>query len=154
MLCIDTLLIKLDLNKAIRIRSNDEVDLRPINHDDFLHIVNDIGQLRWDESFKTAILLSRSEVSVEDLLLVEPLCTQQFFFTCLIWVIMYEVRHDIVFLFFLRQETIMVLPGILVHSQSKGTVGHFRLVTIVHLSFVHFLFQKHFPFFWFLGFDS
>ena len=120
MLCINTLLVKLDLNKAIRIRSNDEVDLCPINHDDFLHIVNDIGQLRWDESFKTAILLSRSEITVEDLLLVEPLCTEQFFLTGLIGVIMHEVWHDIVFLFFLRQEAIMVLPVVLIHSNVKG----------------------------------
>ena len=48
MLCIDTLLIKLDLNKAIRVRSNDEVDFCPVDHDNFLHVVDDIGQLGRD----------------------------------------------------------------------------------------------------------
>ena len=33
---------------------------------------------------------------------------------------MYEVRHDIVFLFFFRQEAIMVLPVVLIHSNVKG----------------------------------
>ena len=51
---------------------------------------------------------------------MEPLCTEQFFLTGLIGVIMHEVWHDIVFLFFLRQEAIMVLPVVLIHSNVKG----------------------------------
>ena len=40
---INRLLVKLDLDEAVRIRSNDEVDLRPVNHDHLLDVVHNVG---------------------------------------------------------------------------------------------------------------
>ena len=42
MVGVDALLVKLDLDEAIRVCSNDEVDLRPIHHDDLFNIIDDV----------------------------------------------------------------------------------------------------------------
>ena len=42
MLCINTLLVKFYLNEAVRVGANDEVYLRPINHDNFFYIIHDV----------------------------------------------------------------------------------------------------------------
>ena len=101
MICIDALLIKLDLDEAVRVSSDDKVDLSPVNHDHLLDVVYNVRQLAWDEALKTAILLRRSEIAIENLLLVKPLGAQKFLLAGLIWVIVHEVWHHIVFLFFL-----------------------------------------------------
>jgi len=40
---VDTFLVKLNLDKAIRVGSDDEVDFGPVDHDYFLHVVHDVG---------------------------------------------------------------------------------------------------------------
>jgi len=67
---IDALLIKLDLDEAIRVCSNDEVNFCPIHHDHLLYVVDDVRQLLLRKSFKTPVLLCWSEIAAEDLLLV------------------------------------------------------------------------------------
>ena len=42
MLSIDALLVKFDLDEAVRVRSDNKVNFSPINHNDFLHIIHDI----------------------------------------------------------------------------------------------------------------
>ena len=67
---INALLIKLDFDKAIGIGSNDEVDFSPVDHDDLLDIVDDVGQLTRYKSLETFVLLCGSEITIENLLLV------------------------------------------------------------------------------------
>ena len=45
MFSVDRFLVELDLDKAIWISSNDEVDFGPVHHDDLLDIVHDVRQL-------------------------------------------------------------------------------------------------------------
>lgn len=39
---VDTLLVKLNFNEAIWIGTDDKIDFSPINHDDFLNVIDDI----------------------------------------------------------------------------------------------------------------
>lgn len=133
---IDTLLVKLDLDKAIRVCSNDEIYFCPIHHDYFLYVVDDIRQLLLRKSFKTPVLLRRSEVSTEDLLLVKPLGSKNFLFTSFIWIVMYEIWHDIVLMFVLRKETIVILPVILIHTSIEGPFADKILLTLTFLSLI------------------
>ena len=67
MIGVHALLVKLNFNEAIRVGANNEVHLCPVDHNYFLHIVDDVWQLLRRESLQTAIKLSRSEVAIEDL---------------------------------------------------------------------------------------
>ena len=93
------LLVEFDLNEAVRVRADDEVDLSPVDHDHLLDVVHNVWQLRRGQTLKTLVKLGRSEISVQNLLFMEPLCTKDLFFRGLIGVVMDEVGHDIVFLF-------------------------------------------------------
>ena len=143
MLSINGLLIKLDLNEAIRVRSDDEVDLRPVDHDDFLDIVHDIRQLLWRESLQTAIKLCRSEVSIEDLLVVEPLCPEQVFLCRLIRVVVHEVGDHVVFLLLFWQEAVVVLPVVLVHSKHEWSLMDAELFALLLLALVLLVLEEH-----------
>jgi len=50
MLRVHRLLVKFDFNEAVRVRSNDEVDFSPVDHDNLLYIVDDVWQLLWGQS--------------------------------------------------------------------------------------------------------
>ena len=41
-LSVNTFLVEFDLDKAVRVGSNDEVNFSPINHDNFLHVIHNI----------------------------------------------------------------------------------------------------------------
>lgn len=73
---INRLLIKLDFYKAVWISSNDEIYFCPVNHDNFLYIVNNIGELSLVDLVHGPIVLARLEIAVQDLVLVEPFCLQ------------------------------------------------------------------------------
>ena len=144
MICIDALLIKLDLDEAVRVCSDDEVDLGPVNHNHLLDVVNNVWQLARNEALKTAILLCRSEIAIEDLLLVEPLGAQKFFFAGLIRIIVHEIWHHVVFLFFLSQEAVMVLPVVLVHTRIESlTLGNHILFALTLLPLVLLMLEIH-----------
>ena len=131
MLGVHTFLIKFNLDEAVWIGADDEINLGPVYHDDLLDIVNNIRQLLGSESLQTSILLSRSKVAIKDFLLMEPLCSIELFLSCLVWVVMYKVWHDIVALFFLVQEAIMILPCVLVHTRIEGTFADFLLLALL-----------------------
>lgn len=59
---IDAPLIEFDLNKAVRVGTNDEVDLSPVNHNDFLYVVNNVGELLLCNTLHATIHLSRLEL--------------------------------------------------------------------------------------------
>ena len=42
MLSVDALLVEFDLNEAVRVCPDNEVNFSPIDHNDFLHIIHDI----------------------------------------------------------------------------------------------------------------
>ena len=67
-LSINALLVKFDLDEAVRVRADYEVDLCPVHHDDLLDIVYKVRQLTRDEAFETAVLLRWTEVAVQNLL--------------------------------------------------------------------------------------
>ena len=64
MLGVHALLVKLNLNEAIGVCANNEIDFCPVDHDYFLHIVDYVRQLLWCESLQTSVKLSRSEVAI------------------------------------------------------------------------------------------
>lgn len=70
---VDRLLIKFDLDEAIRVSSNDEVDLGPVHHDYLLDVVHDIWELRRRQSLQTLVLLRRSEISMKEIFIAKPL---------------------------------------------------------------------------------
>ena len=76
-LSINALLVKFDLDEAVGVRANYEVDLGPVHHDDLLDIVHNVGQLARDEALEAAVLLRRAEVTVQNLLFVEPFGTEE-----------------------------------------------------------------------------
>lgn len=51
LLCIDTFLVKFYLNEVVWVRSDDEVDLSPVDHYYFLDVVYDIWKLLRCQSF-------------------------------------------------------------------------------------------------------
>ena len=65
---INTLLVKFDLDEAVRVCADYEVDLGPVHHDDLLDIVYKVGQLTRDEALETTVLLRRTEITVQNLL--------------------------------------------------------------------------------------
>ena len=139
-----TLLVKLNLDEGIRVGTDDKVYLSPIDHDNFLDVVHDVGKLSRRQSLQTAVLLRRSKVTIQDLLLVEPLGAENLLFTGLIGVVMHEVRHHIVLLFFFRQEAVMILPVVLVHSHVESfAVANGSLLALLLLPLILFMFEEH-----------
>ena len=63
-LSINRLLIKLDFNKAIWIGTNDEIDLSPINHDDFLNIIYYIRKLLSVDFVHASIVMGWLEITM------------------------------------------------------------------------------------------
>ena len=102
MFSVDRFLIEFDFNEAVRVGADDEVDFSPVDHDDLLYIVDQVGQLGSVQTLKTTVLLCGSEITVKDLLLVEPFRTEKLFFTGLVGVLVDEVGHHVVFLLLFR----------------------------------------------------
>lgn len=70
---INTLLIKFDLNEAVRVGSDDKVNLSPVNHDHLFDVVDDIGQLLLVNLHGRLVVLRRFEVSMKNFGLMQPL---------------------------------------------------------------------------------
>ena len=51
LLCVYTLLVEFNFNEVIWVCSDDEVDLCPVDHYYFFHIVNDVWKLLRRQSF-------------------------------------------------------------------------------------------------------
>ena len=139
-LCVHGLLVELYFYETVGVRADDKVNLSPVDHDDFLDIVDDIGKLLGCESLDTAVLLGGAEVAMEYFLIVEPFCTKQVFFSRFIRVIVYEVWNDIVFLLFFWQEAVVILPMILVHSEQEWSFVRAELFALPFLPFILFVF--------------
>lgn len=71
-LSVDASLIELDLNKAVRVRSYDKVDLGPIYHNDLLNIVDNIWELLLGHSLHALVHLCWFELSMQDFVLFDP----------------------------------------------------------------------------------
>ena len=143
MLCVHTLLIELDLNEAIRICTNYEVDFCPVDHDDLLYVVDYIRQLLLSKSFKTSVLLRWSEITIQYLLLVKPLGSVDLFLTGFVWIVVHEVWHHVVLLLFLGQEAIMILPVILIHSCVERSLANLSLLAFLLFSLVLLMLEEH-----------
>ena len=90
-------LIKLDLDKAVRVGSNNEVDFGPVNHDNLLDIVYNVRELLLRHTFHAAIHLCRLELSGQYFIVLNPLRAKNVFFTHLIRVVQAQERCDVVF---------------------------------------------------------
>ena len=89
-------------------------------------------------------MLGGSKVTIENLLLVEPLGAQELFLTRLVWVIVDEVGHHIVFLLIFRQKTVMVLPVVLVHSNvERSILADHSLLALLLLPLILLMLQVH-----------
>ena len=66
-------LIKLDLDKAVRVGSNNEIDFSPVNHDNLLDIVDNVRELLLSHTLHTAIHLCRLELSGQYFIVLDPL---------------------------------------------------------------------------------
>ena len=74
---------------------------------------------------------------------MEPLSTTQFLFSSLIRVIVQEEGHHVVFPLFLGDETVMVLPVVLVHSEHEWSPVNFFLFAPVMNAFILLMLQVH-----------
>ena len=110
-------MIEFDLDEAVGVGADNEVDLCPVDHNDLLDVVYDVRQLAGRESLQATIELGRPKITVEDFLLMKPLGTQYFFLRGLKGVVMHKVGKNIVLLLIFRQETVMVLPVVLIHAK-------------------------------------
>lgn len=90
---VDGPLVKFDLDKAIGVRADDEVDLRPVNHDYFLYVVHDIRQLCLSDPLHAAIGLRGPELPVQYLVLLDPLGAQHVLLADLVRVVHAEERR-------------------------------------------------------------
>lgn len=88
-LSVDRLLVKLDFNEAVWIRTDNEVNFSPVNHDNFLDIVNDIGELLPIDFVHAFVVECWFEISMKDFVLVKPLSFKHFivgyFIGIIIW---------------------------------------------------------------------
>jgi hypothetical protein len=70
---VDGSLVKFYFNKTVRVSSNDKVDFCPINHNDLLDIVHNVGQLLFGDSLHAPVHLGRLELASENLIFLNPL---------------------------------------------------------------------------------
>jgi hypothetical protein len=148
MLSVNRFLIKFDFNETIRVCANDKVDFGPIDHDHFLDVVYYIWELACRQSFQASVKLGRPKVAIQKFLVVQPLCPQKFLFRCLVWIIVHEIGKNVVFLFVFWQETIMILPVVLVHASIEGPVMNCFLLAIPLFASILLMLQKHGIFVW------
>ena len=80
-------LIELDLNEAVRVGTDNEVNLSPINHNNLLYVVNDIRELLLCDTFHTAIHLCWLKLTGQNFILFYPLGSENVFLAHLIWII-------------------------------------------------------------------
>jgi len=73
------------------------------------------------------VFLRRLEVSMKDLVLVQPLGLEHFVVSNLIRVVTAQVRQNVISLGFCRQETVFILPVVLVHPKDIWLVTYFPL---------------------------
>ena len=71
-LSVDRALVELDLDEAVRVCTNDEVDFRPIDHDNFLDVVYNVRELLLGDALHGPVHLCRLKLSVEDFILLDP----------------------------------------------------------------------------------
>jgi hypothetical protein len=90
-LSINRFLIKLYLNEAIRVCSDDKVDLGPIDHDYLFDVVDNIRQLSLVDLIHGPIILTRLEVTVENLVLMQPFGFEDLIMCNFVWIIVTQV---------------------------------------------------------------
>jgi hypothetical protein len=90
---VDGALVELDLHEAIRIGPDDEIDLRPVNHDHLLDVVYDVGQLLLGHPFHAAVCLGWLELTVKNFVLFNPLRSKYVFLADLVGVVQTEKRR-------------------------------------------------------------
>jgi len=118
-LCVPALLVEFDLDEGVGVGSNDEVDLGPVNHDHFLHVVHYIWQLLLVYFLDALVVLTGLEVAEKDFVLVQPLSFEHLVCGHLVGVVVAQVRQNVILLFLVAQETVFVLPLELVHPKRK-----------------------------------
>ena len=72
---IHRLLVELNLNEAIGVRPDYEVYLGPVDHYHLLHVVDDVREFLGRQTLNAPVLLSRSKIAMQDLLVGEPFCS-------------------------------------------------------------------------------
>ena len=117
--CIDGFLVKFDLNEAIRIGTYDEVYFCPVDHNNFFDVVDHIWQLLSVNFLGATVICTWFEISVQDLVFMQPFSFQNFVVSNLIWIIVAEVWQDIVSFGIRMGKAVFVLPLILVHTQGE-----------------------------------
>ena len=103
-------LIKLDLDKAVRVGSNNEIDFGPVNHDNLLDIVYNVRELLLRHTLHAAIHLCRLELSGQYFIVLNPLGAKNVFFAHLIRVIQAQERCDVVLQSCIIKEAVLELP--------------------------------------------
>ena len=90
-LSIDRLLIKLYLNEAIRVCSDDKVNLGPVDHDNLFDVVDNIRQLSLIDLIHGPIILTRLKVTVQNLVLMKPFGFKDLIMCHFVWIIVTQV---------------------------------------------------------------
>jgi len=140
--CVDTFLIEFDLDKAIWICANNEVNFGPIDHDHLLDVVNHIWQLSSVDLVHTFVICRWLEVSMEDLVLVEPLGLKNLVMGHLVGVITAQERQHVVLLGLCRNEAVLIFPIVLIHSKHKWFIADLLLLLKVVQSLDLFLLEE------------
>ena len=86
-LSINTLLIELNLDETVWIGADDKVHFSPIDHNDFLDVINHIWQLILVHFIETLVVSAWLEVAIQNLVLMEPLGFQYFIMSHLVRII-------------------------------------------------------------------
>lgn len=86
-ICVNTSLVKLDLNKTVRVCANNKIYLSPVNHNDLFNVVNNIRELLFRYTLHASIHLSRLELPSENLILFNPLGSENILFAYFVGVI-------------------------------------------------------------------
>ena len=109
-LCVDGLLVELNLDKAVWVGADDEVDLGPVDHDHLLDVVDDVRQLVLVDLLQSAIVGTWLEVAMQDLVLVKPLGLEDFIVCDLVGVVVRKIRQDVIFLGVRMSKAVLILP--------------------------------------------
>jgi len=89
---VHRLLVELYFDEVVWVRSDDEVYFSPVYHYYFLDVVHNIRELLPVNFIHAPIVLGRLEVSMKDLVLMQPLGLQYFVVGHLIGIVVRQER--------------------------------------------------------------
>jgi hypothetical protein len=91
---VDGFLVELYFYEAVRVRSYNEVDFGPVDHNYLLDVVDHVWQLAFSQTLHAPAVLVGLEVTCQDLALVQPLGFQHLIVSGLVRVVVGQESKD------------------------------------------------------------